>query len=698
MSDVHPLQVNPFEADVIAEPRAVSYSVPGLNDEPLHKLLARFESLTQVPLPRPPIRAGKAQLVVSPDAGYGKSHLLGRLFQKLGERATQIYLRPFESAERAWSSILLGTVQELERPGEHGDHGGTQLEAFALGVLVHVAADFMADGGISDYESVKPAVDYLRSHPLQVLGPASPNKVLIKWLRARLDDSRDLVHLGALFRRRGVQLDGREKGWLRVLAGYAFSAHGSFERDAALTWLRGEPLEQEQAQALKIIAADNDVAGDAPARQVNEISLRRLRGLCMLSSYYRPFLFCFDQTESYGRTAELVDALGSCICELADDIPNHLTIVTCNATNWLQELRPRMLPAYQDRFSPPIDLEGIDQKEAKELLAERLREFQLGERIAEFVAPDWLGSHFAMQPRIGVRYLLNRAAERFRMQSGGPTTSAPLRPSVDAVFALEINKVRAKPALQQYSQDCLLWFSEWLVQGFERVNVTRPHHKYFSVRWGWPDRSVHFAFEAGHNNARWRAIANEAMTLTARAGGAARSIVFRTPDLKPIPGPTWVAARHVIDEATSKGLRIVALSIDEVCELHAAREFYSNALQGNVDFTPAEVLEFLKKRFAPWFKRCSQAEPSPPAPKKPLAEPAGGKTEAQANGKISQLTAAQIEIVVSHLRARRLVDINEVLEKLGGEEFKQPLLREVERHPNLKAHAGAQTIVLQWRV
>ena len=702
MSDVNAVHVNPFEADVIAEPRAVRYSVPGLNDEPLQTLLDRFASLTRSELPRPPVRGVKAQLVVSPDAGYGKSHLLGRLFQKLGDRATQIYLRPFESAERAWSSILLATVQELERTGEHSDHGGTQLEAFAFGVLAHVAADFMADGAISDYESVKPAIDYLREHPLQVLGPACPykplNETLIKWLRARLDDSSDVIRLGALFRRRGVELDGREKAWLRVLAGYAFSPSASVERDAALTWLRGEPLEQDQEQSLKIRHADNDAAEDAMARQINDISLRRLRGLCMLSSYYRPFVFCFDQTESYGRTAELVDALGSCICELCDGIPNHLTIVTCNATNWLQELRPRMLPAYQARFSPPIDLQGIDHNQAKELLAQRLQEFQLGQRIIEFIAPSWLSSHFEAQPRIGVRYLLGRAAERFRRPSDA-TASPPRKVSVDAAFALEINKVRAKPALQQYSQDCLMWFSEWLVQGFDGVTVAKPARKYFSLGWEWPDRSVYFALEAGHNNARWRAIANEAMALASGARGAVRSIVFRTPDLKPIPGPNWVAARRTIDEAAAKGLRIINLTIDEVCELYAAREFYSNALQGNVDFAPTEVLGFLKERFAPWFKRYSRVQPSSHPPRRPLAGcDASVQKDAQANARASELTRAQIDILISHLRARRLVDIKEVLEKLGGERFKQALLQQVEKHPNLKAHAGAQTIVLQWRV
>ena len=47
----------------------------------------------------------------------------------------------------------------------------------------------------------------------------------------------------------------------------------------------------------------------------------------------------------------------------------------------------------------------------------------------------------------------------------------------------------------------------------------------------------------------------------------------------------------------------MTLDLDAVCELHAAREFYSNALQGNVEYAPEEVLKWLKNRFKAWFEK-----------------------------------------------------------------------------------------------
>ena len=184
--------------------------------------------------------------------------------------------------------------------------------------------------------------------------------------------------------------------------------------------------------------------------------------------------------------------------------------------------------------------------------------------------------------------------------------------------------------------------------------------------------------------------------------------MFRTPDLKPIPGPRWIAARQTIDQACQKGLRIERLSIDEVCELHAAREFYSNALQGNVDFAPAEVLAWLKARFRAWFEKYSSMKdwpttklpPEPPRPPKPPR----GKSLTSDHPKPETLPAParlseiQLRRVVDHMKERLLDDINEVLKALGSLSLREALLVEVEKHPNLKAHPGPQTIYLQWRI
>ena len=332
------LKVNPFADDVVTEPRRVSYSVEGLNSRPLEQLIAKFRILITGELPRKPVVDRKAQLVVSPDRGYGKSHLLGRLFQALGEQATLIYLRPFQDPQRVWISILLASIQELERPNQHGV--GSQLEVFSKGVLAHVAADHMARGPVRNYSEVQNAMNNLRAHPLKVFD--QPTNVLINWMKSRFEDRSELPKLAELLRERDIDLSGRETAWLRVLAGYAFTQPGSLEREAALKWLRGDPLEADELKILKLTTADNEGRGDASAQEINDLSFRRLRGLCALASYYRPFVFCFDQTEFYGGDKALVHALGKCIWDFHFSIYNHMTIVTTNSNNWSEEILPSM--------------------------------------------------------------------------------------------------------------------------------------------------------------------------------------------------------------------------------------------------------------------------------------------------------------------------------------------------------------------
>jgi hypothetical protein len=704
------LPVNPFEADVVREPREVTYSVQGLNDAPLDHLIREFGCLTAGELPRKPIPSPKAQLVVSPEAGYGKSHLLGRVFQAVGPRATQIYLLPFQAPERAWQSILLATVQELDRPSQHEAREETQLDAFAMGVLAHIAADFMVNGGLKDHERLKREIEHLRNHPLSFLGRDRPNKALVDWLRARIASRSDSIRLANLLRTRGIDLQGRERAWLQVLAGYAFSERDSIERYSALSWIRGDPLESEDAAALGLSAGDNDGAVDATAPEINAMSLRRLQGLCALSAYYRPFLFCFDQTEVYGSDKMLAGALGNCISRMHANLPNHLMIVTTNATNWTTDIRPYMKSADLDRFSDEIHLEGIEREQSRLLLAKRLQDFRLDrDAVEQFIDPAWLGTLFKTQPSIGVRHLLTRAAARFR-ELGRARASAERQerpakpPAMDEAFAIEVNNVRAKPALHQYNQDCLMWFTQVLSGGFDGVTIKKASNRYFSTHWAWKDRAVYFAFEGGDNNGRWRAMAREAVELA--AGGRKSAIVFRTPDLKPIPGPRWVAARQTIEQACQRGLRIERLSLDEVCELHAAREFYSNALQGNIEFAPNDVLAWLKTRFRPWFEKYASMNdrptvalpPDPPPPKSAKKSPASVPPKPRTPPVPAQLTESQLRRVVSHMQERLLDDINEVLKALGSPSLREALLVEVERHPNLKAHPGPQTIYLQWRI
>jgi hypothetical protein len=701
------MPLNPFEDDVVREPREVLFSVKGLNDGPLSSLVARFATLDGDPLPRAPVKAPKAQLVISPDRGYGKSHLLGRLFTTLGRRATKVYLRPFQDPYRVWHSILLLTIQELERPDE-GEAGraahavtSTQLRAMAQGTLAHLAADLIAAAGIPDSpEGPEAVVFLLRKVGVDPALPQAPLRRWTEWLARQIADARLLGRLALTLRHRGIQLHGHEKAWLKVLAVLALDEPDAERHAAAMRWLRAEPLEPAQIELLRLAAADSEGRGDPEPYEINDLAFRRLQGLCQLASYYRPFLFCVDQTEFYASDRTLVRTLGNCLDQLYVDLANHLTVVTANQENWLREIAPHMSPPQQQRLSPEIRLEGIRKEGAHELVRKRLQEYGAEPPDVErFFGGGWLESLFSTLSELSVRALLERAAQRFR-ELVDPGRGTATRTLAD-LFQSEVNGVRARKALHAYHQDSLMWFAKDIGRGLAGVSVERlPKRRYFCVEWSLSDRWVCFAFEGGDHWSRWRSIADEVLRLSReRSARPVFSYVFRTPDLPKIPSPSWIAARSSLDAASEHGFTILELTLDEVCELHAARELYSNALQGNLAYSGDETLAWLQGHFAQFVKSLAYRQRSAGEAAERAQHPGPAVHARSKRDGVHRigLDDEKLRIVVDMVREQRIIDIAAVLARLGGEQLRDSLLRSVETHPNLKAHPGPRTIFLQWR-
>ena len=207
-----------------------------------------------------------------------------------------------------------------------------------------------------------------------------------------------------------------------------------------------------------------------------------------------------------------------------------------------------------------------------------------------------------------------------------------------------------------------------------------------------------FAFEGGDHWKRWQSIAAEVLRMeSARGTRTYLSYVFRTPDLTKVPRASWTAATATLDQAKSHGFRIVDLTLDQVSEIHAARELYSNALQGNIDYSGPKTLAWLQARFAPFVKAIAFEQP-------PAAPSGGNGGEKEGGRKPAKLHIDRARCREAAARPRngaRAADrryFGRSRPARGSEDLRDPLLRSVEAHPNLKAHPGPKTIFLQWRI
>jgi hypothetical protein len=153
--------------------------------------------------------------------------------------------------------------------------------------------------------------------------------------------------------------------------------------------------------------------------------------------------------------------------------------------------------------------------------------------------------------------------------------------------------------------------------------------------------------------------------------------------------PTWGVAKTQINDARKQGLRVVPLALDELCELHAARELCSNALQGNINYDAAEALQWLKTHVEPWFNRYSQSavEESHSKGPPPVARTRNNRGAIWPRPP-TDLTEAQLGTVRECVRQRKLVDIKEVVRTLGDESLTPAVLRAVV--PSVSGHCRAR--------
>ncbi len=601
---------SPFEDNVVFEPREAEPAVAGLNEGPLQRLLETFARLEAEPVPRrQPVRA-KAQLVTSAEPGYGKSHLVGRLFRALDGRALPVYLRPFEDPRASWRSILHRLVAELHRPG------GGALGTFAAGVFGGLLGRLLANGTLTNGDAGFWG-ERLRAKPLPLLGLApsdDPADVVFRdWLRER--EAEVLPACARLLGADHVSLHAPARLWLRALLGAA--GDSEIERVTCLDWLRGGELSPEDARALGLpLAAASPGEPDRRAAARNAVAWERLQDWFALAGYAgRPFLLCFDQTELMTRDPRLATEFGAVVESLVQCGLNVLTVVTANAEPWERALRPNIEVALQARFSAPIELEGIDRATAERLARQRLADARAnGPEVARFCDPAWLDRFFRDSPRESPRRFLDECARRWRELAGGTAPAAPEPPRVEAWFERARLALAARPALPGFDADTLRWavgpelVGDTLVAaGNVRPGRVRDLAGIMPMRWrcgeGEDARRIFFGFEAESGWQRWKALLERAERVRQELGARARCVFLRTPEQPPVPGASWATLRPRFEAAAAAGALVVRpLGPGEWVRVLAAYELWAAVVEGAAPFGTEETLCFLRGELAPWWR------------------------------------------------------------------------------------------------
>jgi hypothetical protein len=669
------LSINPFEKDVVHKPRECPSSVATLNEDILSGLIAAFDAVngnrTSV--------GNKAELILSAAPGYGKSHLVGRLFKALNRKGTQIFLTPFQTVSLCWQSILLHLVNELDYPDSTDETKWTvdeprQLDALAEGVLKNLIANAMDEGLVRIVQGGLQSEELRKASEISIGKGADPRST---WLRDHF-----IAELFPLCQQQLYQLRLTSAAWLKVLFYYLTSPQGSEIRQGCLAWLRYEPLDESIIQSLGIGPGDNPRS--EPVDVVNNACWLRIHDFCNLARYFRPILFCFDQTEDYATNLELLQQFGRVVVRLVNEVPNLLTVVTANQAIWDSKIFTNIDVAHRARFSVSKELRGLELREAEELIRLRLAPFTPSEELLEqFVDRQWLSALFSGRKTLPVREFMQQCRDRW----AGVKTATPI-PPLNQIFEEYLSEFRVNPRWRYFDPDVF----RWLVKGplaADPAIVCVENGKetpFAELQWSVQGRAeILFGFVRELHFTQWKKIADVADAWRARhAGKVAKIIYFRSEDLTPVPKPTWTKTGPAIRAALGPGLFL--LSKEESAELNAARDLYLEAVSGNVSgYSGEDVLQFLQKRLASWRERILQG-PSPSHLGEPEPRP---RTKPPDQSFVEELRTL--------LQQEKFLSLTDALEKLGAGTSEDLLLEACEKIPQIQKIAHPNMVVLIWQ-
>lgn len=332
---------NPFSQDVCQNPQAVTEhnTVGGLNQEALDQLLVSVES-----------RSGAlVKLLTAPRAGYGKTHLLGRLAHVAAAQSAIVPLT-FRSGDVLNLSTLTRRGLESLSQSEGNEAGWTRLRESCGGLIASLLHGLIEEGLVPS-ANPEQALQVLKGPVKEIFSPEGGAHMIGDWLKKH------------------------EAGLCPVLARRA-ARLANVSTEAAHAWL-GLMMTHAYEGEAEGVAEMLELAG----REDSGASVwLRLLGL------WRPVILMVDHLDGYYRNPEAGVALAAMLMDLVETLGLHV-LLSLNQDVWQATFGNHLPSALEDRLNAcQILLKGLREADAAALLnlrmdqagidAEERREFE----------------------------------------------------------------------------------------------------------------------------------------------------------------------------------------------------------------------------------------------------------------------------------------------------------------------------------
>ncbi|HSJ02002.1 MAG: hypothetical protein ACAI34_17435 [Verrucomicrobium sp.] len=316
---------------------------------------------------------GRVILLSAPRAGHGKTHLLGRVAERLQSEAVVASL-PWQTEEgMTWPGCGRGILTDLAYSGVKPN----LLQRVCAGVHATLLKRLIQTGRIPSTDPTQ-ALRVLSQDPMNLFSETGPAKVIGEWFRKHYD------HLHPSLTE-VTYLEGRAEvgDWLRVMFDY---------------------VEHPSPATLSALAAGMDGTGPD-----------QLARFLKLTVIWRPVVLVADHMDGLYRDADAGVAVARMSLVLTS-LPGVRVVLSMNQDLWDTTFGRQLPSALEDRLNARnVSLAGLNAEEARELL--KLRMAKMG--VNEAQRADFL-SYLDLD-----RYVLGRA-------SGSISTRGMLRHAAQA--------------------------------------------------------------------------------------------------------------------------------------------------------------------------------------------------------------------------------------------------------------------------
>ena len=371
--------VNPFAVDVCPGPYGVMEedSVGALNAEVLERLSQAVEEQQG--------GSGKVGgqplvLLTAPRAGYGKTHLLGRLTASGGQQWLILPLAFRTGDEVTRINVARRGLEALER-AESGVAGWSVLREVSAGVTSSLLRQLIENGKLP-CANPEQALKVLSGPVHEIFSQAGQAHLIGEWLRK---------HVGQL---------------RRPMADLASRITGVVTPAEAEVWL----------QAFVAQALDGQGAGLASLRQLATQSEESCGVAMKLMGIWRPVVVLVDHLDGFYRNAEAGLQIATLLLDLAE-LDGHPVVLSLNQDVWQATFGHHLPSALEDRLTASrLLLRGLTEEEASEMVALRLNRGGIESKLAR-AFEDFLDvpRYFMGRPlgSVSARVFLRHAAQQW---------------------------------------------------------------------------------------------------------------------------------------------------------------------------------------------------------------------------------------------------------------------------------------------